>query len=164
MGSEMCIRDRYLLFVCIGLHFTIHAQMDQNGKTYFVPLSKIEPQDAGEIYDVDTYSMDFNSGPPSLSLNKDNVSFQIPVTPWRLVTSVDREGALKKSRFETNTSNTPPKHFTELKDGGPVFQRDQYLGDYTTSSDFIELWCRDCLLYTSPSPRDLSTSRMPSSA
>ena len=24
--------------------------------------------------------------------------------------------------------------------------------------------CNDCLLYTSPSPRDLSTSRMPSSA
>ena len=24
--------------------------------------------------------------------------------------------------------------------------------------------CQDCLLYTSPSPRDLSTSRMPSSA
>ena len=24
--------------------------------------------------------------------------------------------------------------------------------------------CEDCLLYTSPSPRDLSTSRMPSSA
>ena len=26
------------------------------------------------------------------------------------------------------------------------------------------LWMRNCLLYTSPSPRDLSTSRMPSSA
>ena len=26
------------------------------------------------------------------------------------------------------------------------------------------LWTKDCLLYTSPSPRDLSTSRMPSSA
>ena len=25
-------------------------------------------------------------------------------------------------------------------------------------------WCIDCLLYASPSPRDLSTSRMPSSA
>ena len=25
-------------------------------------------------------------------------------------------------------------------------------------------WCKHCLLYTSPSPRDLSTSRMPSSA
>ena len=28
--------------------------------------------------------------------------------------------------------------------------------------DFDKIW--DCLLYTSPSPRDLSTSRMPSSA
>ena len=27
-----------------------------------------------------------------------------------------------------------------------------------------ESWCIICLLYTSPSPRDLSTSRMPSSA
>ena len=27
-----------------------------------------------------------------------------------------------------------------------------------------EDWGRSCLLYTSPSPRDLSTSRMPSSA
>ena len=27
-----------------------------------------------------------------------------------------------------------------------------------------EDWLRNCLLYTSPSPRDLSTSRMPSSA
>ena len=26
------------------------------------------------------------------------------------------------------------------------------------------LWYKTCLLYTSPSPRDLSTSRMPSSA
>ena len=31
--------------------------------------------------------------------------------------------------------------------------------------DFRRLWiARICLLYTSPSPRDLSTSRMPSSA
>ena len=29
---------------------------------------------------------------------------------------------------------------------------------------FIDLGVRLCLLYTSPSPRDLSTSRMPSSA
>ena len=27
-----------------------------------------------------------------------------------------------------------------------------------------QVWIKDCLLYTSPSPRDLSTSRMPSSA
>ena len=28
----------------------------------------------------------------------------------------------------------------------------------------VKLWAITCLLYTSPSPRDLSTSRMPSSA
>ena len=30
--------------------------------------------------------------------------------------------------------------------------------------NFVNYMFRDCLLYTSPSPRDLSTSRMPSSA
>ena len=44
-------------------------------------------------------------------------------------------------------------------------------GDNTSNAEVLELIyigdhirCRICLLYTSPSPRDLSTSRMPSSA
>ena len=37
-------------------------------------------------------------------------------------------------------------------------------GFITTSLDNLVNWARTCLLYTSPSPRDLSTSRMPSSA
>ena len=37
--------------------------------------------------------------------------------------------------------------------------------DITTQKEIeLSLQTRDCLLYTSPSPRDLSTSRMPSSA
>ena len=35
-------------------------------------------------------------------------------------------------------------------------------GDYDYC--FVGIWKSACLLYTSPSPRDLSTSRMPSSA
>ena len=31
------------------------------------------------------------------------------------------------------------------------------------TTEFLE-WCKDCLLYTSPSPRDATLSRMPSSA
>ena len=31
------------------------------------------------------------------------------------------------------------------------------------TDEFLE-WCKDCLLYTSPSPRDRLLSRMPSSA
>ena len=34
----------------------------------------------------------------------------------------------------------------------------------TPNAQELALHCMDCLLYTSPSPRDLSTSRMPSSA
>ena len=35
---------------------------------------------------------------------------------------------------------------------------------YQTSLRLITQYTKNCLLYTSPSPRDLSTSRMPSSA
>ena len=62
----------------------------------------------------------------------------------------------------------------------PVVKKDKLKREDTTSNDFLPEW-RDflktnpfgdinnwlhhiCLLYTSPSPRDLSTSRMPSSA
>ena len=44
------------------------------------------------------------------------------------------------------------------------------LGNHTYShmnlanAPSLDAWIADCLLYTSPSPRDLSTSRMPSSA
>ena len=31
-------------------------------------------------------------------------------------------------------------------------------------NDFLDEWSTDCLLYTSPSPRDYAASRMPSSA
>ena len=44
--------------------------------------------------------------------------------------------------------------------GWPLQQK--YLGD--CSGWYVSMDIGDCLLYTSPSPRDLSTSRMPSSA
>ena len=37
-------------------------------------------------------------------------------------------------------------------------------GFITTSLDNLINWSRSCLLYTSPSPRDRTRSRMPSSA
>ena len=42
----------------------------------------------------------------------------------------------------------------QLRSGGIIFA---LIG-------FFIIWFINCLLYTSPSPRDLSTSRMPSSA
>jgi len=47
----------------------------------------------------------------------------------------------------------------KLKSGKPVFQVVQTVEQPASAAEV-----HDCLLYTSPSPRDLSTSRMPSSA
>ena len=44
---------------------------------------------------------------------------------------------------------------------GRIIDRLRYLQSFL---ERINLEDKDCLLYTSPSPRDLSTSRMPSSA
>ena len=44
---------------------------------------------------------------------------------------------------------------------------DFFVSNFITCTDPSKLWIGEmirCLLYTSPSPRDLSTSRMPSSA
>ena len=45
-----------------------------------------------------------------------------------------------------------------------LFANEDYLALFARSSEYMEPQFDSCLLYTSPSPRDLSTSRMPSSA
>ena len=71
--------------------------------------------------------------------------------------------------------DTIPTYFYEANGGLNYFREFYFKADWYEIFDFIELVASsgpsgykahfiDCLLYTSPSPRDLSTSRMPSSA
>lgn len=39
--------------------------------------------------------------------------------------------------------NFTPKAFTKDKDAKEAFSKDQYLGDYLTKGNFVELYCRD---------------------
>ena len=60
-------------------------------------------------------------------------------------------------------------NFIDLIDAGdPVEQAKLYNSEGADELCFLDITAssdnRHCLLYTSPSPRDLSTSRMPSSA
>ena len=48
--------------------------------------------------------------------------------------------------------------------GNPNLKKANTPIEFTEEQVIEFLKCKDCLLYTSPSPRDLSTSRMPSSA
>ena len=82
------------------------------------------------------------------------IEFADPEKPW-FFGIPDREGLGNelnwiRSGAQETPGGSPPEEavFDDFKPGQPY--------------DEGETW--DCLLYTSPSPRDLSTSRMPSSA
>ena len=84
---------------------------------------------------------------------------------------------LNKSLIYTETlnnaslSNIPAKLLIGRSVSGNYFKGRiddiTILGDTVSQDDVLKLYyglSTSCLLYTSPSPRDLSTSRMPSSA
>ena len=68
--------------------------------------------------------------------------------------------AVAKERVEASMVATWPRDFPGLGTGAQRLA--QRLSDM--SDGRIQVTYYACLLYTSPSPRDLSTSRMPSSA
>ena len=71
-----------------------------------------------------------------------------------------------RSSFEYDFMGRLTKQIDYAENGTTeIFYRDvHYNGKGQVIRDWSETRRGDCLLYTSPSPRDLSTSRMPSSA
>ena len=71
-----------------------------------------------------------------------------------------------KSKAIKTLSAWYPKVIAEYRE--PFIGGGSIAIDVTKSNPDVPVWINDlyvpCLLYTSPSPRDLSTSRMPSSA
>ena len=97
----------------------------------------------------------------------DGVDDSLDDCPWASGTStVDRDGCPDNDGDGTSDFNDG------WAIGNPNFQNDfttssnsDYYGvDFSPDGKMIVTGSEDCLLYTSPSPRDLSTSRMPSSA
>ena len=72
-----------------------------------------------------------------------------------------------EASWKENIPGTPQDDNSDIKGFGERY-RVRIMGYHTADLNKIpdeELpWAYVCLLYTSPSPRDLSTSRMPSSA
>ena len=63
----------------------------------------------------------------------------------------------EQQQLEAQGNYTEARQALEQQFREATAQKDQRIAE-------LEARVRDCLLYTSPSPRDLSTSRMPSSA
>ena len=66
------------------------------------------------------------------------------------------------SLFDANTNSLIATQLTDIN--GEYYFRDLPIGDYFLTFDISGVAAYTCLLYTSPSPRDATLSRMPSSA
>ena len=72
-----------------------------------------------------------------------------------------------KSMFSTENEDHLIMHFSDDTSAFDGKKREALLGKGAVNNQFnafIMNHLKDCLLYTSPSPRDNTTSRMPSSA
>ena len=73
---------------------------------------------------------------------------------WTLIDALNNEGFLYDEGYDKVFAESPViGHFTPLEGSNPDIGN---IGEHTTVND--------CLLYTFPSPRDATLSRMPSSA
>ena len=152
MGSEMCIRDSYNSLDLISGRAQTLANLTtlKNGENKLITTRAIKLYADGALGSrgaalLAPYSDDDkNSG---LMLLKESTAASIFDAALRNGTQVnthaigDRANRMVLNWYEAAFARTPKKQWAEKE----------------------PRW-RICLLYTSPSPRDLSTSRMPSSA
>ena len=102
---------------------------------------------------------------------KNNINYIIHATPYKKNYIVNYEYNVKINLFiltlflTINLSCVENTITIHILPDGQTFLQIVSTGDSTDIiDDDFEHPVYDCLLYTSPSPRDLSTSRMPSSA
>ena len=161
MGSEMCIRDSAI---------TLRAVTNACGALV------LEIEDTGEGIDISELERVFDEY-HRCSANSNGLGLGLSIVE-RLCKHLDLRVSVVSERFQGTCftltflstqfeilSNTTPV------DGQSVSQSDPAVTVSGEARDVSKAGAvhpsassTDCLLYTSPSPRDLSTSRMPSSA
>ena len=154
MGSEMCIRDRYdyipedaLLFIDES-----HVTVPQIGGMYRGDRSRKET--------LVHYGFRLPSALDNRPLRFEEWEGLSPQTIFVSATPSDYEAEHAGQVVEQIVRPTGLVDPTiEIRPA--TSQVDDVLGEIR---DVVTRQSRVCLLYTSPSPRDLSTSRMPSSA
>ena len=102
-------------------------------------------------------------------------TFDIEMPEAAVAAKPRRSGGRKKKKSGTVSANIPGKVVTvEVEEGQEVSEGQVILIleamkmqneiQAPVSGTVVSVQCSDCLLYTSPSPRDATLSRMPSSA
>ena len=118
-----------------------------------------DPARAANIKELDDISSSFNGSTTAFSLTVSSATVE-PVSAQQLLISV---GGVMQNPSDDFTVSGTTITFTTAPSAGLTFFG-VLLGQALSLNTIADGTVTICLLYTSPSPRDLSTSRMPSSA
>ena len=126
-------------------------------------IDRIEPIEIGHINQTYKVVLEKKSGPLYQNLVLQRINIQIFKQPLAVMSNIEKVGQFLKSKQYPKAILQP----IESVDGQSIVE---VAGDYwrlypfiSNTQTFNEV-LNDCLLYTSPSPRDATLSRMPSSA
>ena len=153
MGSEMCIRDRSKGFI-----------YELEGATWF--KSSALGDDKDRVLKRGNGEYTYFASDVAYHLNKYDRGYDRIINIW----GSDHHGYIPRVRaaMEASEKNIEKLEvvfiqFANLIRSGKKVPMSTRSGEFITLKELIDE-VTTCLLYTSPSPRDLSTSRMPSSA
>ena len=165
MGSEMCIRDRYYLYAYRAgntpgnvLNAFSMANNDSSDNTYNWYQSDIDASNDEEWEYSENRILVYNKNDRKREflLKKDNFS-QISDLAEDILLTKDGFSVVELNPNQMSMFSAPANNIISNQDD--LSNYDSINGEQPLSP-----LIKTCLLYTSPSPRDLSTSRMPSSA
>ena len=147
MGSEMCIRDRLE-----GEQIVLYQAYNEQDEARFVADVLNDWMNKGGSYEE--AAVLYRSNAQSRAIEEALLRVSIPYRIYgglRFYERLEIKNAIAYLKVIFNNSDNPS---FERSISNPT----RGVGEKTLAK------IRNCLLYTSPSPRDLSTSRMPSSA
>ena len=156
------IFNRNLQFLKKGSNF--ESSYDLNISIISEDGSKIDEKSFSETIVVENFSQTVSRANPKLVI----ASFKVPLQEFTINFSLkDLDTKLTgKKQKKFLKKNLPSGKYSKIFD--PIFVKNKKgswkfdLDKYPISMKKVEV--KDCLLYTSPSPRDVEESRMPSSA
>ena len=147
----MCIRDRGVPYQ----YFTVDPEFDTD---QWITAAEVQPGNKTVVHHIIVYAQ-----PPGKKGRRNRIFLTAYVPGLRLEPLPENSAKMipagSKLIFEQHYTpvGSPQQDISQL---GLIFANPE---DITHEVITAEVACA-CLLYTSPSPRDLSTSRMPSSA
>ena len=152
-NAQFSLKSNNVTIECPGV--SIGSTGEVNGKNYIkVDRSTLQTM----ISNGDDVSCVCTTGITNMSgLFQNNQTFNQDISSWDVSSVNNMQGLFQNA--QAFNQDIGYWDISSMRDQNGV---NQLFDNASSLNQDLSYWC--CLLYTSPSPRDLSTSRMPSSA